>query len=377
MAGDWANGIVKDILHEEIYKLQGNQPKSVDLAQVLALQPTLTLRIADRPVTYTLEEVLWAFNPVNLQIGDFVLLNKDSDNRPIGVGILDAKNQDPTLHPKGEAIERSLTELIEQVRTWKGSVSTLGALPLAGNRQGDTRLVLDSNTLFRWEESPEAWLQIGSQVTTLAELEDVDIEGVTDGQFLGFNLALEKWVPLSAPVINSLDDIADVDVSTAVIGDSILWNGTEWVPGSPTDPTKLPLVGGTLTGNLFMSSGTSITLPDAPTVGSDAANKDYVDSVISSPNRVVVSIAANYVLGPTDSVILADSSGGIITITLPNVHSSGRYVDVKDRNGTASTNVIVIQPSGGDTVDGAASFSLTSPYQAVQVISDGTNWYIV
>jgi hypothetical protein len=39
--------------------------------------------------------------------------------------------------------------------------------------------------------------------------------------------------------------------------------------------------GDTMTGDLIMSSGTKITLPDAPTLGTDAANKDYVDSVVS------------------------------------------------------------------------------------------------
>ncbi|MGI0075911.1 MAG: hypothetical protein ACREAU_00715 [Nitrosopumilaceae archaeon] len=45
------------------------------------------------------------------------------------------------------------------------------------------------------------------------------------------------------------------------------------------DTTTVASAGDTMTGNLIMSAGTDVTLPDLPTVGTDAANKQYVDNV--------------------------------------------------------------------------------------------------
>ena len=45
--------------------------------------------------------------------------------------------------------------------------------------------------------------------------------------------------------------------------------------------TKLNLSGGTMTGSVVMQTGTKITLTDSPLIGTDAANKNYVDSNIA------------------------------------------------------------------------------------------------
>ena len=58
----------------------------------------------------------------------------------------------------------------------------------------------------------------------------------------------------------------------------VLFNGTQNI--IIADDTKLPLVGGTVSGNVTVTG--KITLPQAPTVGTDAVNKDYVDTLVNS-----------------------------------------------------------------------------------------------
>ena len=58
----------------------------------------------------------------------------------------------------------------------------------------------------------------------------------------------------------------------------VLFNGTQNI--TIADNTKLPLVGGTVSGNVTVTG--KITLPQSPTVGTDAVNKDYVDNLVSS-----------------------------------------------------------------------------------------------
>ena len=58
----------------------------------------------------------------------------------------------------------------------------------------------------------------------------------------------------------------------------VLFDGTQNI--TIADNTKLPLVGGTVSGNVTVTG--KITLPQAPTVGTDAVNKDYVDTLVNS-----------------------------------------------------------------------------------------------
>lgn len=76
-----------------------------------------------------------------------------------------------------------------------------------------------------------------------------------------------------------------------------------------------------------------------------------------------------------DHVIRCDPSGGTFTVTLPATHTAGTEFVIK--NVTSSTNVITIDPADADTVDGAASITITSAYGVARVISDGTNWFTI
>ena len=76
----------------------------------------------------------------------------------------------------------------------------------------------------------------------------------------------------------------------------------------------------------------------------------------------------------TDYIVLANSSSAGFTITLPAA-TSGRKLIIKDSGGSAQTNNITISPASG-TIDGASTFVLNNNYQSVDLVSDGTNWFI-
>jgi len=74
-------------------------------------------------------------------------------------------------------------------------------------------------------------------------------------------------------------------------------------------------------------------------------------------------------------LVLADSSKAAppITITLPTL-AEGLWVCVKKTDATASNVDITAGVSG--TIDGAATHSLTSQYDSVELFCDGSNWFI-
>ena len=75
-----------------------------------------------------------------------------------------------------------------------------------------------------------------------------------------------------------------------------------------------------------------------------------------------------------DNLVLVNSSGGAVTITLP-APTNGRILIVKDSTGNASTHNITIDPHASETIDGASSIIINTNWGEVQLQSDGTNWF--
>ena len=91
------------------------------------------------------------------------------------------------------------------------------------------------------------------------------------------------------------------------------------------------------------------------------------------------SIAATYTASLTDYYIGVDSTGGTISLRLPDaaIMLSGQTYVVKDEGGAANTNVITILASGSQTIDGQNQVLLYSPYAALSLYCNGTNKYFI
>lgn len=84
-----------------------------------------------------------------------------------------------------------------------------------------------------------------------------------------------------------------------------------------------------------------------------------------------------YVVLSTDDYLGVDTLALAITIELPNAPATGRVFIIKDSNGNAATNNITVTTVGGAVdIDGAVSQVLSSNYQAIQVIFNGTFYEI-
>ena len=85
-----------------------------------------------------------------------------------------------------------------------------------------------------------------------------------------------------------------------------------------------------------------------------------------------------YAITSSDYVISVDSSGGPVTIELPNGPTAGRAFIIKDSTGSAAiNNITIITVSGMVLVDGAASFVMNTIYESTTVIFNGTSYLIV
>jgi hypothetical protein len=98
-------------------------------------------------------------------------------------------------------------------------------------------------------------------------------------------------------------------------------------------------------------------------------------STATSVRVVTASGAVNALL--TDGLIVVNkTSGEATTVNLPASPATGQTLWIKDGKGDAYINNITITPASG-TVDGLSHYVLTSNYQAVTLIYNGTQWNVL
>ena len=75
------------------------------------------------------------------------------------------------------------------------------------------------------------------------------------------------------------------------------------------------------------------------------------------------------------TVFVCDAAGGAFTITLPSVATyKNRIITVKR---VSASNTVTVDGAGAETIDGAATYDLTSQYEQVTIFSDGDEWHII
>ena len=100
-------------------------------------------------------------------------------------------------------------------------------------------------------------------------------------------------------------------------------------------------------------------------------------SGLDNTSLTVRAVTATTTATANDFVILADPSGGAITVNLPAVATTqpGRQYTIRT---TGTTNAVTIDGNASETIDGSATKTLASgAIHAATVVSDGTAWYTI
>ena len=102
------------------------------------------------------------------------------------------------------------------------------------------------------------------------------------------------------------------------------------------------------------------------------ANNLLFESSRTKPNKTVTSV---YQMGINDSVILADTSAGAFTVTLPTALNANRvsfYLKRVDN----SVNDLTVGTPGVELIDGSATLTLFG-YETIHLYSNGSHYYIL
>jgi hypothetical protein len=127
----------------------------------------------------------------------------------------------------------------------------------------------------------------------------------------------------------------------------------ETINGGPSEQTIGPL----FSGLLLYGAGTTWTATRLPAA--------------SSPVHVTV----DYTITPTDRIVYVDAAAGAVAVTLPTFNeNSGRVLRIIKVDATA--NEVTLTPASGETINGAASKMITTPYSGIQLtaLPEATTW---
>jgi hypothetical protein len=123
-------------------------------------------------------------------------------------------------------------------------------------------------------------------------------------------------------------------------------------------------------------AGTGITV--TPSTGT-GANIITVSATGTSSYAIRIATTSPITVdGTTDDVISVQvAPQAPVAVTLP-VGVTGSAFTIKDGLGLANNpNPITITPQVGDTIDGAATATISAPYGALTFIYDGVEWLII
>lgn len=120
----------------------------------------------------------------------------------------------------------------------------------------------------------------------------------------------------------------------------------------------------------------------------------YQDTSIIARNKAIVgglqvrggdwggirTISANTTLTGEDNTLIVNTSGGNVTVTLPSAasvfNSNNNTGIIYQFKKTSASNTLTIQGTGGETIDGSATYSITTVNAAVSIRTNGAAWYV-
>jgi hypothetical protein len=124
-----------------------------------------------------------------------------------------------------------------------------------------------------------------------------------------------------------------------------------------------------------LPSTTSLTAGDLFPVVQSGTTKQVTRVNVAKGIIEPTAKVANYNVTSSDETILGNATGGDISLFLPAVSGTqGKKYSFKKID--SSSNSVIIDPDGAETIDGAATYSLATQYRTVEIESDGTQWLI-
>lgn len=108
----------------------------------------------------------------------------------------------------------------------------------------------------------------------------------------------------------------------------------------------------------------------------NAGDSAWVIRATLSDDRVVTKTTTyTVVAGDYDKLILCSASGAAFTVNLTAAATLGDGFRVKLKKTDATANAVTIDGNASETIEGAATKALSTQYDCVTLVCDGSNWF--
>jgi hypothetical protein len=108
--------------------------------------------------------------------------------------------------------------------------------------------------------------------------------------------------------------------------------------------------------------------------------RQYLEATARGVNRLedgflfeITTTATNYTAHVNDALILVTANSKTITLPAASSCKEKRFT-VKNAGGSVTTTTI--QASSGN-IDGSASYTTTNAYESIDLVSDGSNYWVI
>lgn len=129
-----------------------------------------------------------------------------------------------------------------------------------------------------------------------------------------------------------------------------------------------------------ISSSFGLELPSADGSASEVLQTNgsgVLSFVPVSVTNSVVTKTADYTITTSDYLIMGDTSGGVITFTLPTAVGIEGKVFVIKYIDLGFVNALTLDGNASETIDGSTTTTLDTENETLRIISDGSNWEIL
>ncbi len=141
--------------------------------------------------------------------------------------------------------------------------------------------------------------------------------------------------------------------------------------GSSTKGLRYIYIGDTADANTHKIQGQAVASDVVHTLPAYTGTVRHIPSVISAQTTT-------YAILLSDEYVPCNASGGSFTVTLPSAATvgAGKVYTIKRTDQTLA-NAVTIATTSSQSIDGPTSRKLKTQYEAITVMSDGSNWTIL